>query len=221
MTSTAFDIVGHLSFALTALAYFMRDILLLRLLAIASGILAIVYVYLINGPQIIAFWQVLLLGINIVRIVTLFRERRSISFSEEEKELYRTIFRRFAPVEFMKLIQLGEWRDAIPGDVLTAQGEPLSDLKMIYNGEVAIENATGEIARSRDGTLIGEVSFVQGGNATATVRAVRPTRYVSWPQEELHKLLKRNPTMDLAMQSVLSEDLTRKLTERSNPHHED
>ena len=72
-----------------------------------------------------------------------------------------------------------------------------------------------EVARSRDGTLIGEMSYVQGGGATATVRVLRPTRYLSWSRKELRRLLKRNPTMDLAMQTVFSMDLTRKLTQAS------
>jgi CRP-like cAMP-binding protein len=95
---------------------------------------------------------------------------------------------------------------------MATQGEALHDLKLIYNGEVVVEQDGNEVVHSRDGTLVGEMSFIQGGNATATVRALRPTRYVSWPKEEIRKLLKRNPTMDLAMQTVFSVDLMHKLT---------
>ena len=44
---------------------------------------------------------------------------------------------------------------------------------------------------------------------------LRPTRYLVWPQDELRGLLKRNPTMDVAMQSVFNLDLVRKLTDRA------
>ncbi len=50
-----------------------------------------------------------------------------------------------------------------------------------------------------------------GGNATATVRTARPTRCLVWPKEELKKLLRRNPTMDIAMNTVFSLGLARKL----------
>lgn len=149
---------------------------------------------------------------NAARLIALYIERRSISFSEEEQELYRTIFQRFDPVKFLKLMRLGEWGTAKPGVEVATQGEALHDLKLIYNGEVAVEQDGNEIAQSRDGTLVGEMSFIQGGYATATVRALRPTCYVSWPKDELRKLLKRNPTMDLAMQTVFSVDLMHKLT---------
>ena len=111
----------------------------------------------------------------------------------------------------MKLLRLGEWRSAEAGEVLATEGEDVDELALIYNGEVIIEKSGGEIARSRDGTMIGEMSFIQGGNATATVRTARPTRCLVWPKEELKKLLQRNPTMDIAMNTVFSLGLARKL----------
>ena len=68
------------------------------------------------------------------------------------------------------------------------------------------------VAFLRDGTFIGEISFLQGSSATATVRTKRPTRYIVWPTDELRKLLTRNPTMDIAMNTVFQLDLTKKLT---------
>jgi CRP-like cAMP-binding protein len=58
------------------------------------------------------------------------------------------------------------------------------------------------------------VSFISGGAATATVRAVEPTRYLAWSKKEIDGLLNRNPTMRLAMQALLSSDLSRKLVRR-------
>ena len=217
MTLTVYEVLGHLSYTLTGLSFFMRDILLLRVLSIGACAVGIVYGYLIpSGPLwLVIFWLILFLAINVGRLIHLILERRGVSFSEEERELYRTVFHRFAPVDFLKLIRLGAWRSAGPGEHLTRQGEALEDLKLIYNGEVAIERDGAEVARSRDGTLVGEMSYVQGGNATATVRVLKPTRYLSWPRKELRRLLKRNPAMDLAMQTVFSMDLTRKLTQAS------
>ncbi len=44
----------------------------------------------------------------------------------------------------------------------------------------------------------------------ATVTVTRPTRYLEWPKKALSGLMTRNPTMDVAMNSVFSIDLTRK-----------
>jgi len=208
-----FDVVGHLSFGLTALSFLMRDILLLRLLAIVSGVLGLVYNYFLpEGPLwLVIFWLFVFLLINLVRVVMLFLERRGVSFTDEERELYQTLFRNFAPVEFMKVMRLARWRDSTGDELLATENAPLDELKLIYNGEVAVERQGQEIARVKDGTFIGEMSYIHGGDATATVRTVRPTRYISWPQDELRKLLKRNPTMDVAMGTVFHMDLAQKL----------
>jgi hypothetical protein len=208
-----FDIVGHLSFGLTALSFLMRDILLLRLLAIVSGVLGLAYnYYLPEGPLwLVIFWLFVFLMINLVRVVMLFLERRGVSFTDEERELYQTLFQSFAPVEFMKVMRLAKWQDSVEDELLATENTPLDDLKLIFNGEVAVERQGQEIARAKDGTFIGEMSYIHGGDATATVRTVRPTRYLSWPQDELRKLLKRNPTMDVAMGTVFHMDLTQKL----------
>jgi CRP-like cAMP-binding protein len=66
-----------------------------------------------------------------------------------------------------------------------------------------------------DGNFIGEVSFISGGAATATVRATEPTRYIAWKKKEIDALLKRNPSMRMAMQAMLSSDLSKKLSRRA------
>jgi len=213
MTLTVLEMVGHLSFGLTALSFIMRDILVLRVLAIASCCFGIVYNYFLPaGPLwLVIFWISVFAVINIVNVVLLCIQNRGITFSDEERELYETLFRNFSPVEFMKLMNLGRWDKSMEGEILATENEPLQDVKLIYNGEVAVERQRREIASLRDGTFIGEMSYLQNSNATATVRTKRPTRYVAWPREDLRKLLKRNPTMDIAMSALFQLDLTRKL----------
>ena len=67
----------------------------------------------------------------------------------------------------------------------------------------------------KDGNLIGEVSFINEGPATATVRAMEPTRYLSWSKQDLRGLLMRNPTMKFAMDTVFSKELSRKLARQN------
>src|SRR5229473_1454467 len=80
---------------------------------------------------------------------------------------------------------------------------------LIYNGLVGVESKGKEVAKLKDGNFIGEVSFITGGAATATVRALQPTRYIAWPKDAISQLLNRNPSMRLAMQSVLSTDFSK------------
>ena len=210
---TIWQFAGNLSFGLTALSFYVRDMLALRALSIVAGAIGVVYNYFL--PQgalwLVIFWLCVFMAINGFRIAHLVLERRGVSFNDEERELFETVFKNFEPVEFMKLLRIGEWRSAEANAVLIVEGETVEELVMIYNGEVIIEKGGAEVARSRDGALIGEMSFIQGGKAVATVRTARPTRCLAWSQEELRKLLRRNPTMDIAMSTVFSLDLARKL----------
>lgn len=216
MTPTMIDIIGHASFALMAVSFAVRDIIMLRAVAIASGAVGMAYNYLIPaGPLwLVIAWLGIFAAINGARIASLVAERRAVSFNDEERELHETLFRTFAPVEFMKLMRIARWRDAAPGERLAEEGVPVGELTLLYNGEVVIERGGEEVDRSRDGALIGEISFIQGGSATATVRIARPSRLVVWAKGEVQGLLRRNPTMDVAMQGVFSQDLTRKLVKK-------
>ncbi|MEE2689067.1 MAG: cyclic nucleotide-binding domain-containing protein [Pseudomonadota bacterium] len=214
MEFTFVEFIGHLAFLLTAVSFGLKDILLLRFLAIVSALVGIGYNYYMPvGPLWLPiFWLGVFTTINVWRIIGILTERYSIQFNEDERELYETVFKNFAPVEFMKLMRIAEWREAEEGNVFAAEGTPVEGLRLLFSGEVRVERDGAEIGRARDGALIGEMSFIQGGNASATVTANAPCRYVFWPGQSLRGLLRRNPNIDVAMKNVFSLDLTRKLT---------
>lgn len=207
------DFVGHLSFVLTALSFCVKDMIHLRVLAILSGLFGIFYNYNIEmGPLwLVIFWLSVFSLINLLRIGHLIWEKRSIHFSDEEKEVFATQFSSMTAVEFMKLTRIAEWQTYSSGTLLTEQGKPLSLLRLIYNGEVRVDKNGLEVARCRDGTLVGEVAFLQNTTATANVEVVRPTKCLAWKSSDLKSLLRRNPSMNVVMQGVLSADLTKKL----------
>ena len=214
-------LAGHLASILTMAAYLLKDILWLRLLTILSCFAGIAFNYFVPATPLwsVIYWNVLFAAINIVQIAIIIRERTGIHFTEEEKELHDTLFKNFAPFEFMKLMRIAKWLEAKQGEVLAVEKETLNAVMLIYNGLVAVETNGKEVVRLRDGNFIGEVSFITGGTATATVRALQPTRYIAWPKDAINKLLNRNPTMRLAMQSMLSTDLSKKLMRRAPSFH--
>lgn len=208
----AYQFIGHLSYLLVALAFLLRDILLLRVVAIIASSCNITYAFGSDPVNLIAaFWQSVFIVINFTWSLRLIYERRSVRFSEEERELYQSLFRNFTAMEFMKLLRLSSWHQAEAGHTLTTLGEEPDDVMLIYNGEIEAELPDGRRRRFRDGTFIGEISFIKGGPATATVRTVGPTRYIAWPKQDLRGLLRRNPAMSATLQTVFTEDLTKKL----------
>lgn len=206
--------LGHLSYSLIALAYFMRDILWLRLIAITGSITAAMYFTLGRiEPDWVAFsWQFLFMAINGTWAVMLIRERAGVKFTDEERELFETVFQGFGAVEFMKLLRAGKWQDFRPGDTLTTMDQPVEFVSIIYDGRARVALRDGTERRLSDGTFIGEMTFIRGGNASATVVAETPLRCLVWDQEELRKLIARNPVLGGSLRELFSHDLTRKLT---------
>ena len=213
------DLAGHLSFVLTAGSFLLRDILLLRAMAVLSGLVGVVYnASLPSGPLwLVIFWLSIFVLINLVQIGRLMAERRAVTLSGEEQELLDTLFVGLSPVEMMKLVRAGTWQSLPDGHLFTLQGAPVQALSLLSSGEVQVLRDGQEVDRSRDGMLIGEVSFVGGSVASAEVRATRPCRALVWAQDDLRALLTRNPSLALSLQGVLAADLAAKLRGRTAP----
>lgn len=211
-----FQWAAHVASILTMLAYLVKDILWLRFLTIFACIAGICFNYFVPASPLwaVIYWNVVFIAINAVQIGIIVKERSGVHFTPEEKELYETLFKSFAPFEFMKLLRIGRWCKADKGQVLAIESEPLENVMLIYNGLVSVESRGRNIAQLKDGSFIGEISFISGGTATANVKAIEPTRYLSWPKRDINSLLNRNPSMRFAMQSVLSTDLSKKLVVR-------
>ena len=91
MDLTFVDVVGHLSFVFVGLSFFMRDMLMLRIFAMVGQVIGVTFNYFVPaGPiWLVMFWLSLFFVINLVQIIRLIIERRGVSFSDEERELFR------------------------------------------------------------------------------------------------------------------------------------
>jgi hypothetical protein len=208
------DLFGHLTFALIAISYLVRDIFVLRILSIVASLAGIVFNYYAPAEPLwlVINWNIAFIGVNLVQIGISIYERRGIAFSEEQLELFETVFSSFSPIEFLKLMRLGTWKEGTRGEILTQEGKALETVMLLYNGEATVEVASKEISKLKDGDFIGEMSFFAGSSATATVKvSSERIRYIIWEKKSLSALMQRNPNLRFALQSILGHDLTRKL----------
>ncbi len=192
-------LAGNLASLLTMAAYLLKDILWLRLLTILSCFAGIAFSYFALATPVwqMIGWNILFAIINIVQVAIIIKQRSGVRFTEEEKELHDTLFKNFAPFEFMKLMRIGKWLEAKQGQILATEQRPIDSIMLIYNGLVGVETNGKEVAKLKDGNFIGEVSFITGGAATATVKALLPTRYVAWPKV-MHRAPSFQGKIDLA-----------------------
>jgi hypothetical protein len=106
------ELCGHAASVLTISAYISTDILILRSLAISSGILATTFQYYRPVPLWVPIrWNVLLLAINGYMVTELLIERhRAENMPPDMKRLYDSggfDERGFSKVQFMKFFEHG------------------------------------------------------------------------------------------------------------------
>jgi CRP/FNR family transcriptional regulator, cyclic AMP receptor protein len=202
------------AYAASIAAFAFNSMALLRMFTIISSSLYVIYYYAIISEPL---WldilsEGALVLINGVMLVILAIKQRKVQFTVEEKEIYQGVFSRLSPFEFFKLMKAGQWRSHKPGDILTRKGENVDSIYFIYNGEAAVQLPEEKEVRLLDGSFVGEMSFSLSKPAVANVEVVTPTRVVCWKQEELRAFLKRNPAMKNHFNSILTEDLAKKLS---------
>ncbi len=205
--------LGHLTFLLIAVSYLVRDIFWLRVLSIVASVFGIAYYYYVPATPLwlVINWNLAFVSVNIYQLAVLIYERREVTFTEEQQELYETVFLNFGAIEFLKLMRLGHWQAVGAEHTLVQQGEVLEHIMLIYNGAAEVYKDRACVATVNDGDFIGEMSFLSTEAASASVVTTAPTRYICWSKSELKKLTLRNPNLKFALQSTLGMDLSKKL----------
>lgn len=115
------------------------------------------------------------------------------------------------------VLQSTHERDVAQGEVLVAEGEPVEALYVVGQGllHVTSEDAPGRLAVLGPGDLVGEMSFLGAGVATATVRAAERATVLSLPQDELHAKVQAEPAFSARLHRALAQLLAERLRETS------
>lgn len=205
--------LAHSANVLFGAAYLVRGILWLRLLSIvACTIMAFFNYFAPESPLWVAiYWNVFFAGVNVVQVWLLLHERAALSFTDEEEELYSTVFRNMTRLEFMKILRVGQWETLDPGTTFIEKGVEVFEIRLVYHGTVRVEIDEKTTVEVKDGAFLGEIAFISGSTASGTVTTITNTRLLSWPFEELRKLFRRNPEIRSAFQAVINSDLASKL----------
>ena len=203
----------HAGYILTALAFLVRDILWLRLLAIAANLCMGIAAYgLGDAPRwAVVGWAGAFVAINLGHSAWLIYERHLRRFTEEEKRLRSAAFESLDAVCVRRLLRCGRWVEFDQQKSLTLQGVHPDDLLLISEGEAAVFLGGRIAQRLKRGKFVGEIGFLSGEPATATVMALTPLRCLSWNAAELRRLLERHPEVRNVFHAAIGKDLAEKI----------
>lgn len=97
--------------------------------------------------------------------------------------------------ELDQLLAALEPRELLAGEVLVSSDKPSSTAYLLLRGslEVVMEPAGAVIGKLEPGSFVGEVSFLDGGVATATVIVVTPALVLGLEHAALERLRKNAP----------------------------
>jgi CRP-like cAMP-binding protein len=222
MGSVNLDYFIHAANILLLGAYSVRDILWLRLLAVASSLAAIPYFLLQPIPLWAAFgWSVLFTGINILQAWRLLVERRPVKLTAEEDEVRRMVFGDLPPRKVLQVLSIGSWVTAPPGERLIEGGKPVESISLLVHGTAQVAKDGQVLGQLGAGDLVGSALLMSGVVADIDALTVTPARLVRWEAATLERFLSANPETRNLFQRHLARDLAGKLvrlgTDLSSP----
>jgi len=206
------DVPGHLSYLIIAISYWLTNIYWLRLTAIVGLALEIVYFRMAGGALHAGIaWDVVFILINACQIWRLVADRRALASLAEVQLLRHGAFAGFDSVELASVLRTGAWRDFEPGTRLTEEGKPVAHLVLICDGQASVEVGGETIANLHGGTFVGEMAFLSGNPASATVTVARQTRAFVFNTGKLEALARENRSVAGDLYRAIGRDLARKL----------
>lgn len=198
---------------LAYLVYFasglFKDILRLRIVWMLATILFMTHGVIASlWPAV--WWNIPVLLLHIWMIWSLLAERRDIDLTDEAEAIRTLIFPGLSRVAFNILWHAGEER-IVTDEVLITKGEPVQELSLIIDGEVAVAVSNVFSVRLSEYRLIGELSSFTEGPGSATVTALGDVRLRAWDKETLHACGKKHPEIQVAMLQAMGHEAARKV----------
>jgi hypothetical protein len=187
---------------------------LLNMLAAASILFSLLENWNLFSAVIQAFW-ILISIVGITRRVWL---RSRLSFSPEEEGFLAAHLPTLAPVDAHRVTRIGRWEDRPPGAHLAHEGQPVGALIYLAGGRAEVIVGGRIIATLAPGALVGEMTVMHGGPATADVRVVTPARVLVLPRDRLMAEIRASPDIGLALGHALQGEVQRKLQAMNAAH---
>jgi CRP-like cAMP-binding protein len=206
------DYFIHAANVLLLVAYSVRDVLWLRLFAVAASLIAIPF-YVLQPTVLWAplAWSVVFAGINLFQSWLLILERRPVKLTAEEEEIRRLAFQSLPPRKVLQVLSIGSWITADNGVRLIEQGKLPDSLPLIVRGKVRLSKDGRVLGDLGPGDLVGSALILSGIAANVDAVVEEPIRAMRWQIDTLKKYLSANPETRTVMQRHLAHDLAGKI----------
>jgi CRP-like cAMP-binding protein len=212
MTSFNPNYFIHAANVLLLVAYSVRDILWLRLFAVAASLISLPYFVLQPTPQWAPIaWSVVFAGINSFQAWRLYLERRPVKLTPDEEEVRRLAFAQLPSRKVLQLASLGSWTTAAPGERLIEHGTPAGAIALVVRGKVRVSKDGRVLGELGAGDIVGSALVLSGAPAEVDAVTVEPVRALRWEVATLRRYLEADPETRIVFQRNLTRDLAGEL----------
>ncbi len=205
-----FTVLFHVSNLMAVLAFLLRDQLQLRLLMAVSFFLQGLYYFCIPGGPFFdpLFWKVVTFVTNSLMIGLMFGGRLDFGIPADLRSLFEKIS-VLSPGQFRKLIK-SSTRSLDTHQPLLVEGQRPDKLHYLLKGHASISKGQSRHTIT-SGMFLGEIAFLNGAVASATVQLQDGAECVTWDSQTLKAMMQKDKSLDIAMRGIFNHDLAAKV----------
>jgi CRP-like cAMP-binding protein len=202
----------HAANILLVVAYSVRDILWLRLFAVAASLITIPY-FVLQPTTLWAplSWSVVFAAINSLQSWRLFIERRPVKLTSEEEEIRRLAFQDLPHRKVLQVLSIGSWTTLDVGVRLIESGKRPDAISLIVRGKVRVAKGGRVLGELVAGDFVGSALILSGIPADVDAVTVEPGRAMRWEVGALERYLAANPETRTVLLKQVARDLAGKM----------
>ena len=208
---TAYDFMIALSYFLIAFSYFLTNIFWLRVAAVGGLFLEILYFRFKGDMQLGLVGDLIFITINLYQLIWLVRDRLSLRLPEKEGPMLREALSGLDDAQISRLLKAAEWRDFHEGEILTRQDAPVDALYFLCSGRANVEVNRSLVTYLEKGSFVGEIAYLTGNPATATVVIDEPARVLVFSKMRMAKVVAGDHQINSIIYQLLGRDLAMKM----------
>ena len=204
---------GHLQYLLLVAAMLPSRLVRVRIGVAASAIVGMLASGLFSFQPAALFWNAALLLVNLVLLLQFIRSNAAVRFTPDEEPMLGALLGGLPRARARHFLDQGFWLTGQAGETLIREGEPVTHLFYLADGEARVTSGGKQVGQLGTGDLIGEVTVLSGDTASATVTLERAARMWCAPAKTLRLYLDAHHDVRHAVELSFAAALRHKLQE--------
>lgn len=205
------DAVALVAGFLLIVAMALSSLRWLRIVALASGVAALVYFGIVRPNTAMLGLSALFILANGGQLAGMIVRARNWTLSDEERELLEHVLEVQDPEQQRHLLDVVEWIDVGEGEVLMRQGDTAPPLIYVASGAGSIEVDGTMVGVCGPEDFLGEMSLAMGEPASATVTITNEARIARFDRDGLSQLTSNIPDLGKAFDHAINRGLAAKI----------